>query len=340
MLCMNIFIIDIGIINICVMVWCDDVVFCQVVCQVGVCDIVIIGNWMMLQCGVQDIIEVVLQKVGFGMSQVDLVLVFGMIIFNVGLYEVLYLVVLVGLCDLVVGMVQVIIFEVCVQLIWFVLGVCNLVDNFGLYNIELMDMMCGEEVEMMGLVLCFGIMEFVVIVLLGLYLKFVYLDVDQCIIGCVMMLVGELLYVIMYNIILVDVFDFDFVIEVDLEMLLFGVCSVSSIGLGCVCFMVCMLGQFMIYECNVWVNFLLGVVLGVDLFMFKNSSVICMNLGMQFVIMGKLLLCEVLVVLVLDDDFFLGKVIVISSEQQEYLVGSGVIVIVCECGLVKILKVV
>ncbi|WP_343619810.1 2-dehydro-3-deoxygalactonokinase, partial [Ralstonia sp.] len=262
---MNILTIDTGTTNTRVTVWRDDVALCQAARQVGVRDTAITGNRTTLQRGVQDTIEAALQKAGFGMSQVDLVLASGMITSNVGLHEVPHLVAPAGLRDLAAGMVQATIPEVCPQPIWFVPGVRNPVDNLGLHNIESMDMMRGEEVETMGLVSRLGITEPAVIVLPGSHSKFVHLDADQRITGCVTTLAGELLHVITHNTILADALDSDFATEVDPEMLLSGARSASSIGLGRACFMVRTLGQFTIYERNARANFLLGAVLGADL---------------------------------------------------------------------------
>ena len=336
---MNILTIDTGTTNTRVTVWRDDVALCQAARQVGVRDTAITGNKTTLQRGVQDTVEAALQKAGLVINQVDLVLASGMITSNVGLHEVPHLVAPAGLRDLAAGMVQASIPEVCAQQIWFVPGVRNPVDNLGLHNIESMDMMRGEEVETMGLVSRLSITEPAVIVLPGSHSKFVHLDADQRITGCVTTLAGELLHVITHNTILADSVDSDFASEVDPEMLLAGARSASSIGLGRACFMVRTLGQFTIYERNARANFLLGAVLGADLLTLKNSSAIRMNPGTQFVITGKPLLREALAVLVSDDDFFSGKVTVTSSEQQEHLAGSGAIAIARERGLVKTLKV-
>ena len=138
---MNILTIDTGTTNTRVTVWRDDVALCQAARQVGVRDTAITGNRTTLQRGVQDTIDAALQKAGFGMGQVDLVLASGMITSNVGLHEVPHLIAPAGLRDLAAGMVQASIPEVCPQPIWFVPGVRNPVDNLGLHNIESMDMM-------------------------------------------------------------------------------------------------------------------------------------------------------------------------------------------------------
>ena len=229
---MNILTIDTGTTNTRVTVWRDDVALCQAARQVGVRDTAITGNRTTLQRGVQDTIDAALQKAGFGMGQVDLVLASGMITSNVGLHEVPHLMAPAGLRDLAAGMVQASIPEVCAQPIWFVPGVRNPVDNLGLHNIESMDMMRGEEVETMGLVSRLGITEPAVIVLPGSHSKFVHLDANQRITGCVTTLAGELLHVITHNTILADALDSDFATEVDPEMLLSGARSASSIGLG------------------------------------------------------------------------------------------------------------
>lgn len=304
---MNILTIDTGTTNTRVTLWRDDVALCQAARQVGVRDTAITGNRTTLQRGVQDTIEAALQKAGLGIGQVDLVLASGMITSNVGLCEVPHLPAPAGLRDLAAGMVQAGIPEVSAKPIWFVPGVRNPVENLGLHNIESMDMMRGEEVETMGLVARLSITEPAVIVLPGSHSKFVHLDAEQRITGCVTTLAGELLHVITHNTILADSLDSDFAGEVDPEMLLAGARSAGSIGLGRACFMVRTLGQFTIYERNARANFLLGAVLGADLLTLKNSSAIRMNPGTQFVITGKPLLREALAVLVSDDDFFSAR---------------------------------
>jgi 2-dehydro-3-deoxygalactonokinase len=336
---MNILTIDTGTTNTRVTVWRDDVALCQAARQVGVRDTAISGNRTTLQRGVQDTIEAALQKAGFGLNQVDLVLASGMITSNVGLHEVPHLVAPAGLRDLAAGKVQASKTQEFAHPKRFVPGERKTVDNQRQHNKNYIENNSGEEVETMGLVSRLGITEPAVIVLPGSHSKFVHLDADQRITGCVTTLAGELLHVITHNTILADSLESDFATEIDPEMLLAGARSASSIGLGRACFMVRTLGQFTIYERNARANFLLGAVLGADLLTLKNSSAIRMNPGTQFVITGKPLLRESLAVLVSDDDFFSGKVTVTSSEQQEHLAGSGAIAIARERGLVKTLKV-
>lgn len=235
---MNILTIDTGTTNTRVTVWQNVDALFQATRQVGVRDAAITGNRKTLQQGVRETIDVALTKAGWSTNDVDLVLASGMITSDVGLHEVRHLMAPAGLAELANGMAQTAIPEVCDRPIWFVPGVRNDVDNIGLHNVEAMDMMRGEEVETMGLVERLGIAEPTVIMLPGSHSKFVYLDRQQRIRGCVTTLAGELLQVITHNTILADSLDSDFASEVDREMLLAGARSASSIGLGRACFMV------------------------------------------------------------------------------------------------------
>lgn len=112
---MNILTVDADTVNTRVIAWHGDVALRQAACQADVCDTVIAGSWTTLQHGVQNTTDVALQRAGFGMSQVDLVLMPDMITSSVDLHEAPHLVAPVGLRGLAIGMVQASIPEVCAQ---------------------------------------------------------------------------------------------------------------------------------------------------------------------------------------------------------------------------------
>ena len=185
----------------------------------------------------------------------------------------------------------------------------------------------------MALIERLSITEPTLVVLPGSHSKFVHLDAQQRITGCVTTLAGELLHVITHNTILAGALDNDFATEIDEEMLLAGARSASKIGLGRACFIVRTLDQFTIYDRNARANFLLGAVLGADLLTLKNSSAIRMSPGIQYVVTGKPILREAIGLLVRGDDFFSGKVTIASNETQADLAGYGAIVVARERGL-------
>ncbi|GGP17547.1 2-dehydro-3-deoxygalactonokinase [Silvimonas iriomotensis] len=331
---MNILTIDTGTTNTRVTLWRNAEAVCQAARQVGVRDTAITGSAVTLQNGVRETIAAALEKANTSMSAVDLVLASGMITSNVGLYEIPHVLAPAGRAELAAAMREASIPEVCDKPIWFVPGVRNRVDNIGLHNCEAMDMMRGEEVETMALISRLNIDRPTVMVLPGSHSKFVHVDDERRITGCVTTLAGELLHVITHNTILAGSLDSDFATEIDTEMLLAGARSAGKIGLGRACFTVRILDQFTIYERNARANFLLGAVLGADLLTLKNSSAIGMTPGTQFVVTGKAMLREALALLVKHDDFFSGRILVTSEDQQAHLAGFGVIDVARARGLV------
>lgn len=332
---MNIITLDTGTTNTRVTVWKDEVPLCQLFQAVGVRNTAISGSKTILENSVKKTIAEALQKAGLNLANINLIVASGMITSNVGLFELPHLPAPAGLADLASGMVESLLPALCSKPVWFIPGIRNQVENLGLHNIEAMDMMRGEEVEVMGLLDRLALKTRAVIALPGSHSKFVHLDAQQCITGCVTTLAGELLQVITQHTILSEALDGDFSKEMDIEMLLAGAASATNLGLGRACFMVRTLSQFTVYQRNARANFLLGAILGADLLTLRNSTAMRMNPDAQFVITGKSILREALAALVSNDDFFSGKVTVINQRQQENMAGYGAIAIARQRGLLR-----
>lgn len=325
--------IDSGTTNTRVTVWRDGIALCQAARQVGVRDTAVTGSKTALQDGVRDTIAAALQKADLAIADIGLVLASGMITSNVGLFEVKHLPAPAGMAELAAGMQQTLLPQVCEQPIWFIPGVRNVVENIGLHNCEAMDMMRGEETETVGLIERLRIDEPAIVVLPGSHSKFVNLDADRKISGCVTTLSGELLQVITHDTILADSLASGFADVIDQEMLLEGARSASTIGLGRACFTVRTLAQFTVYDRNARASFLLGAVLGTDLLTLKNSSALRMSPEARLVVAGTPILRQALGLLVSNDDFFSGTVSVVSDAEQENLAGFGAIRLARERGL-------
>lgn len=330
---MNILTIDAGTTNTRVSVWRNEVFVGEAATQVGVRETAISGNRTKLQMAVRETIAAALAMAGIALEDVELILASGMITSNVGLCEIPHLPVNVGCAQLAAGMVEVQLLEVCSQPIWFIPGVRNVVADLSLNNFEAMDMMRGEEVETMGLISRLDIVGPAVIVLPGSHSKFVHVNAQREITGCVTTLAGELLQAITHNTILASSLDGEFAAELDREMLLAGARMAASLGLGRACFAVRTLDRFAICERNARANFLLGAVLGADLLTLKNSSAMRLSRDTQFVIGGKTLLRESLALLVSENDYFCGSVQVVNDEQQANLAGFGAITVAHQRGL-------
>ncbi|MBY0572745.1 MAG: 2-dehydro-3-deoxygalactonokinase [Undibacterium sp.] len=327
--------IDTGTTNTRVTIWLDGLVIAHEACEVGVRDTAITGNREKLQNGVRDTIIKTLASGKVNEEQIDLVIGTGMISSNVGLFELPHVQAPAGLSQLARGMVSVTIPEVFAKPIWLVPGVKNVVDNIGLHNCEAMDMMRGEEVEVMAVLDQLEITGPAMMVMPGSHSKFVCVDDKNRITGCVTTLAGELMYVITHNTILAKSLDSQFASHIAEEMLLAGAKSAQNIGLGRTCFNVRTLDQFTIYERNDRANFLLGAILGADLLTLKNSTAIDMLPGTPIVICGKPIMKEALAILIRNDDFFSGKLTVVSDETQAHLAGLGAIRVASARGLVK-----
>lgn len=330
---MNILTIDTGTTNTRVTVWRDGDPVAHAARQVGVRDTAITGSTARLEEGLRATIEEALAQADVAEGRVDLALASGMITSNMGLCEIPHVPAPAGIDDLAAAMRSSRADGVLAQPIWFVPGVRNAVDHIGLHNCEAMDMMRGEETEAFALVERLGIREPTVVVLPGSHSKFVSVDAQQRIDGCVTTLAGELLHVISHETILASSLKDGFARKIDPEMLLAGAESAKKIGLGRACFSVRILDQFAVYDANARANFLLGAVLGADLLTLKNSSAIRMSPGTRFVISGKPILREAIARLVEGDDFFSGAVSVLGDDEQRDLAGHGAIAIARRRGL-------
>lgn len=331
---MNIVTIDTGTTNTRVSVWRDGEVVGQAAAQVGVRDTAITGSTTKLEDGVRETIAAAIADAGLERDDIGRVLASGMITSNMGLCEIPHIPAPAGIDDLAKAMRESLAENVWHQPIWFVPGVRNPVEHIGLHNCEAMDMMRGEETESFALIERLGIVEPTVIVLPGSHSKFVSIDANGRIVGCVTTLAGELLQVISQDTILAGSLKEGFAKRVDPEMLLAGAAESRKIGLGRACFSVRILDQFAVYDANARANFLLGAVLGSDLLTLKNSSAIRMSPGTRFVISGKPVLRDAIARLVEGDDFFSGTVTVLDDDEQRDLAGYGAIAVARHRGLI------
>ncbi|AKU23137.1 2-dehydro-3-deoxygalactonokinase [Massilia sp. MB5] len=324
---MKILTIDTGTTNTRITLWRDGKAVSVAATQVGVRDTAITGSRSKLDEAVRDTIAAALEKGRATVDEVDLVLASGMITSNVGLHEIPHVLAPAGIADLALGMESELLPHIFSKPIWFVPGVRNDVENIGLHNCEEMDMMRGEEVEVMGLIERLSLRGPAMLIMPGSHSKFVCIDESNQITGCVTTLSGELLHIITHNTILADSLDRDFATEINPEMLLAGAELAKRIGLGRACFNVRTLDQFTIYQRNDRANFLLGAVLGADLLTLKNSNAIRMRPGIDVIIAGKPILKQALALLVQNDDYFSGDVTVVPDDLQPQLAGLGAIAV-------------
>lgn len=333
---MNIVTIDAGTTNTRSSLWIDGKLAAKVQVEVGVRDTAINGNNQALKHAVRDTINGALAKGGVAAEDVALTLASGMITSALGLLEVPHLPAPAGMRELAAGMVEVSMPEVFSQPIWLVPGVRNHKEPVGLHNVEAMDMMRGEETEVVGLLARLNLDGRALLIMPGSHTKLVSVDEQRRICGCATTIAGELLQAITQHTLITQTLEGEFAQTLVPQMVLAGAAAAQRTGLARACFSIRTLGLFTDSERNDRANFLLGAVLSGDLLTLKNSSAIKMRPDTPIVITGKPLLRDALSLLIQENGFFYGKRIVVSDEQQADMAGFGAIAIAHERGLLSL----
>ncbi|MCW2475096.1 MULTISPECIES: 2-dehydro-3-deoxygalactonokinase [unclassified Symbiopectobacterium] len=314
--------IDTGTTNTRVFVWQDNRIIAEASQAVGVRDTAITGSKETLTRGVQAAVQAALAQAALPPDAKVTYLSAGMITSNVGLCEIPHVVAPAGINELAAGMVQQVIPEVSDQPIWFVPGIRNNDGAVAPENVEKMDVMRGEEVETIGAIAALDIRGPALIIQPGSHSKFIKVDADNRIEGCVTTIAGELLDVITQRTILASSLKHQFANEVEAQYLLQGAHDCAAVGLARSCFSVRILDMFASLSDNQKANYLLGAVLQTDILAIKNSKALNISPDATLVICGKKILKNAFEILIKDDAFFTGDVVVIDDNQPS-LSGLG-----------------
>ena len=334
---MNIVTIDAGTTNTRSCVWRHGKMIAQSALEVGVRATAIDGNTQALKQAVRDSIGGALALAGVDPADVALVLASGMITSAMGLFELPHLVAPAGLEQLAQGMLRCDMPDVFCQPLWFIPGVRNRVDAVGLHNHEAMDMMRGEETEVMGLLARLDLAgpgSPAMLIMPGSHTKLVSIDDQGRIAGCATTLAGELLQVITQGTLISQSLGAAFAHTFLPEMVLAGAHAAQTTGLARACFSVRTLALFTEVQREERANFLLGAVLCGDVLALKNSSAIQMRPDTTIVITGKSMLRSALALLIGENGFFYGPRSVVNDEQQADLAGFGALAIAQARGLI------
>lgn len=326
--------IDTGTTNTRVNVWKDSEVIAEAFNPVGVRDTAITGSKQKLMDGVKEAINNALALANIQNTEAVTVLASGMITSNVGLYEVPHLLAPAGVEEFARGMVKAEIPEVIDQPIWFVPGVKNSSVKVGIDDCEAMDIIRGEETEVIGLTEKLQLRGPAILILPGSHSKFISIDKDNRITGCVTTIAGELLDIITQNTILANALHNSFATEINGPVLLKGAHYAEKVGLGRTCFTIRILDLFGDFTLNDKANFLLGAVLGADILAIKNSSALHVTPDIPVVIFGKKILKEALATLIKNDRYFTGEVRMVTDEYKA-IAGYGALTIAKARGITR-----
>ncbi|MCO7026388.1 2-dehydro-3-deoxygalactonokinase [Tetragenococcus halophilus] len=289
---------------------------------VGVRDTSITGDKKRLKEAVKKSIEVVLKDSDVIDHSEVTVIASGMITSDLGLEEVPHLEAPVGAFELAYGMVRKSIPEVFDQPIWFIPGVKNTDKNIWPGSITNMDIMRGEEVEVIGAISQLGMSGPAVLILPGSHTKIVKLDRKNCISGSITTMTGELMEFLTKKSILADSLDESFTDFLDEDALKLGAKTYTSNGITRTAFSVRLLDMYTDYSRNQRANYLLGSILENDIMAIRNTEVFSIGSKDPFIILGNQILSQAFKVLIENNKFIQGRVI---TREIPDLAGLGVI---------------
>ena len=299
--------------------------------EIGVRNTAVDGHSGQLKQAVRDGICALLNNYNVTFDDIEHIVASGMITSNVGLKEIPHIVAPAGIKELADSMQTFLLSDVCPLPISFVPGVKNFASEVDLDNIEAMDMMRGEEVECCALIDELHNGTPLLIVLPGSHTKFVSVDANGRITGCLSSIAGELLAAITNNTIIADAVGKSFV-DIDCydkNMLLAGYEQAKKTGLGRSCFSVRILNQFVNKDRAKAANFLLGAVLQGDMAAVKGSKAITVNSATTVVVAGKNPLRNALVDILQSENWFHEIIDYIPNESRP-LSAQGAFVLIRE----------
>lgn len=319
---MYIITLDTGTTNTRVTLWKNNEVMYKVHKEVGVRDTAIEGNNQKLKDSIKYSIEEVLDKNQLCLGDITKILASGMLTSNVGIFEIKHLVAPVGIEDLAKNMVKRRFPDIVNKDIWFIPGIKNHNKQITIDNCEEMDVMRGEEVETFGLISRLQLQGPLLMILPGSHSKFVAIDQNNKITGCVTSLAGEMLSVITHNTILSDALEKSFASQLKPKFLLGGVKMAEKVGANRSLFTLRVLDQFSALSTQEKANTLLGIILSDDIKAIKNSNALDSKENYRVVISGKGILRDSFKT-ILDSDKEFNEVNSLSDTISNDIAGYG-----------------
>lgn len=276
--------------------------------ETGVRITAIEGRNSRLKQEIRNCMDRVLEEKKLTFDDVERVIASGMITSNMGLVEIPHVYAPAGAKELAQHARKVLIEEVCPIEILFVPGMKNKVETVTLLNFEGMDMMRGEEVEALAIMNHYPAGKPYLLVLPGSHTKFVSIDAEGRMTGCLTTITGELLSVITNETLIADAVGHKFASEetYDREMVLSGYRTAKATGIGRACFSARILNTFAEPDKEKIANFVLGAVLQNDIETAKNSSALKTAADTTVVISGKNPLRKALMDLFKEDGTFVN----------------------------------
>lgn len=257
--------------------------------QVGVRNTSIDGNNGKLKQAVKECIESLLEQNHLNYENISRIIGSGMITSDVGLVVVPWITAPAGVDQLAEKTCAVDLPDICPIPIHFIPGIKNSDGPFTFANIETMDIMRGEEVESVAILDQYEKGRPMLLVLPGSHNKFVSVNEDGQITGCLTSISGELLSSITNDTIIAKSVNREFVSmeTYDREWILKGYETAAQTGLGRACFTARILMLFYQNDPQKIANYVLGASLAGDVQAVRHSRAVKADPDTLVVVGGK-----------------------------------------------------
>ncbi|MDR1321353.1 MAG: 2-dehydro-3-deoxygalactonokinase [Gracilibacteraceae bacterium] len=295
---------------------------------VGVRDTATEGSNAKLKQAVKSCLDSLLLESGAGYSAISSIIASGMISSNVGLAEIPHLTAPAGLRELARGIARKELPDICPLPIYFIPGIKNSAEKITLANYLDMDVMRGEETESVALIRRLHKGKPMLLILPGSHTKFVGVDEEGRITGCITTLAGELLAAISRHTVIADAVERRLADpgSYNRRMALEGYESALKHGLGRACFSARILSNFTDHTPPDIASFILGAVLAGDITAVKASSLLAAHERAAVVLTGREPLRQALYDILSADDYF-RDIHVYTPETDVPLSAEGALLI-------------
>lgn len=263
--------------------------------NVGVRNTAIDGNNKRLLMGIKKCMEELLERNHIVYEDVRCIVASGMITSNLGLVEIPHCTAPAGQKELAEKIRPVVIEELCPLPIWFIPGIKNDVENLSMDNITKMDIMRGEEVEAVAVLEHHKSSRPDLLILPGSHTKFIYLNENGQVAGCMTSIAGELLSSVIQDTIIADAVGKSFleIEDYQSELVIRGFEEAAKFGLGRTCFSGRIMNQFLTKNKAAVRNFIYGAVLQGDLQAMESEELFEVKKEMGIVVCGQGIICQI-----------------------------------------------
>ncbi len=305
-------------------------VLSSVKAEVGVADTAADGHNGRLRAAVKDLLETLLKDNSLTWDDIESVYASGMITSDVGLYELPHLIAPASLSDFAAGVHAELLADICPLPIRFIPGLRNMpAADVNMDNLERMDIMRGEETEALALLSQAEKGRSCLLVLPGSHTKFVSVDAQGRLTGCLTSVAGEMLSLLTRHSIVADAVKRSFVTEPDPEFLVRGFRASQRTSLARAGFLTRIVRLFVTDDPQKTASFLLGAVLENDIAAVRGSEALSVSPDTQVRIAGKESLAQALKTLLLEDGFF-SDVEITALKDGRPMAGAGALLVASE----------